>query len=50
MADKCDRVEKYPNGMIVSVERAIKSGDFQIAQYACKGCRLGCSIREEDEY
>lgn len=50
MTNKCNRVIKYSNGLIISVEKAIKGGDFQIAETACKGCMLGCSIREEDEY
>lgn len=49
MVDKCNKTEKYPNGLELTIEDAIKGGDFQIEEYACKGCVLECQKRINDE-
>ncbi len=49
MVDKCNRNEVYPNGLELTVEDAIKGGDFQLEDFgACKGCALECQKRIND--
>lgn len=48
MADKCNQTERYPNGLMISIEEARRGGDFQIEEYVCRECILICALRVED--
>lgn len=48
MADKCNKTETYPNGLVITIEEARRGGDFQIKEYVCRDCTLVCALRVEE--
>lgn len=49
MVDKCNKTNTYPNGLELTIENAIKGGDFQIEEYVCRDCKLLCQRRIDEE-